>query len=341
MQILNPSRWYLHPVFILTCSILALATFLVLTVSWYMEITRALEQVILKFHIDPIDIFPSKTGMTILILIALIAVVLAGMLLAFIYYQKTVNLFRLQHNFIYNFTHELKTPVTSLRIYLETFIRHPLGPEDIRKYSENMLEDIKRLNDNITSILNLARIESRNIGSEVSKVSLVTLVEKFCRENASVFRGMDIRIDRPASESPFVLAVNRFLFDMLLMNIFSNAAKYNDSKKPELTVRFRSLVQKRTIEFTDNGIGVEKKEQKKIFKKFYQSERENKKGVSGSGLGLYLVSSIAGIHGWKAYVTSEGRSRGSTFVIAIPRTGLADIREKQLWKRLKKSVSWS
>ena len=95
MFFLNPSRWYLHPVFIFSCSIFALATFLVLTVSWYMEITSALEVVILKFRIDPKMIFPSKTGMTILILSALIAVVLIGILLAFIYYQKTVNLFRL------------------------------------------------------------------------------------------------------------------------------------------------------------------------------------------------------------------------------------------------------
>ncbi|MBG0780203.1 MAG: sensor histidine kinase, partial [Desulfotignum balticum] len=120
MQILNPSRWYLHPVFIFACSIIALATFLVLTVSLYMEIRSALETVIVRFHIDPELIFPSKTGMTILVLSLLITVVLAGILLAFIYYQKTVNLFRLQHNFIYNFTHELKTPVTSLRLYLET-----------------------------------------------------------------------------------------------------------------------------------------------------------------------------------------------------------------------------
>ena len=95
MQILNPSRWYLHPVFIFACSIFALATFLVLTVSLYMEIRSALEVVMLKFNIAPQAIFPSKTGMTILVLSLLIFVVLAGIFLAFIYYQKTVNLFRL------------------------------------------------------------------------------------------------------------------------------------------------------------------------------------------------------------------------------------------------------
>jgi len=340
MQILNPSRWYLHPVFIFACSIFALATFLVLTVSWYMEITSALEVIILKFHIDPQLIFPSKTGMTILVLSALITVVLLGILLAFIYYQKTVNLFRLQHNFIYNFTHELKTPVTSLRIYLETFIRHPIEPVDIKKYSKNMLEDINRLTDNINSILDLARIESQNFGSEVTRDSLVELVKVFCLKNESLFRDLDIEID-DQSNSRSVYPVNLFLFEMLLMNIISNASKYNDSNEPKLTIRFKSYIQKVTIEFIDNGIGVDKKEAKRIFRKFYQSVPKQKNNLSGSGLGLYLVSSIAAIHGWKVSVASPGRGKGSTFTITIPRASIANVREKKLWKRLKKSVFWS
>lgn len=340
MQILNPSRWYLHPVFIFACSIFALATFLVLTVSLYMEITSALEVIILKFHIDPKMIFPSKTGMTILVLSLLIAVVLAGILLAFIYYQKTVNLFRLQHNFIYNFTHELKTPVTSLRIYLETFIRHPLESEDIKRYSRNMLEDINRLTDNINRILNLARIESQNFGSDVTRGSLVKMVENFCEKNASLFRECDIRVLNP-SGAGFEYPVNLFLFEMLLMNIVSNAVKYNESDRPRLDIVFKSFLQKVTIDFIDNGIGVDKQEARKIFRKFYQSGRENKQRNTGSGLGLYLVSSIAMIHGWRASVSSEGKGCGARFTITIPRASIANVREKKIWKRLKKSVFWS
>ncbi len=340
MQILNPSRWYLHPVFIFACSIFALATFLVVTVSWYMEITSALEVIILRFHIDPKLIFPSKTGMTILVLTALIAVVLVGILLAFIYYQKTVDLFRLQHNFIYNFTHELKTPVTSLRIYLETFIKHELKPNEIKKYSTNMLEDINHLTENINSILDLARIESQNFGSEITRESLVKLVETFCKKNASLFRDLDIEIDNQSSNN-MVYPVNLFLFEMLLMNIISNAIKYSESSNPKLVIRFKNFIQKITIEFIDNGIGVDKKEVKKIFRKFYQAGRYKANDVSGSGLGLYLVSSISAIHGWKASAASNGKKKGTTFIITIPKASIANVREKNLWKRLTKSVSWS
>lgn len=340
MFFLNPSRWYLHPVFIFTVSIFALATFLVITVNWYMEITSALEVIILRFHIDPKLIFPSKTDMTILALSTLIAVVLIGILLAFIYYQKTVNLFRLQHNFIYNFTHELKTPVTSLQIYLETFVRHPMDQSDIKKYSENMLEDINRLTENINRILNLARIESQNFGSKVEMQDMVQTVDAFCKKNASLFRNLDITIEN-RSKANMVYPVNPFLFEMLLMNIISNAIKYNESEFPRLIIRFRNHIQKVTIDFEDNGIGVDKTERKKIFKKFYQAGGEKQNDLSGSGLGLYLVSSIAQIHGWRATVSSQGKGLGSTFTITVPKASIANVREKKIWKRLKKSVSWS
>ncbi len=340
MQILNPSRWYLHPVFIFACSIVALATFLVLTVGLYMEIRSALEVVVLKFNIDPQSIFPSKTGMTILVLSLLVTVVMAGILLAFIYYQKTVNLFRLQHNFIYNFTHELKTPVTSLRLYLETFIRHPMESDDVKKYSTGMLEDIDRLTENIDRILNLARIESQNFGSEVTRDSMVSLVESFCEKNASIFRELDIRIQNP-SGGRFEYPVNLFLFEILLMNLISNAMKYNESDHPQLTILFRSYLQKITIDFIDNGIGVDTQEAKKIFRKFYQADRRNTNGAKGSGLGLYLVESIAMIHGWRASVSSAGKGEGAKFTITIPRASIANVRERKLWKRLKKSGFWS
>lgn len=337
MQILNPSRWYLHPVFIFACSIFALATFLVLTVSLYMEIRSALEIVMLKFNIEPQAIFPSKTGMTILVLSLLIFVVLAGIFLAFIYYQKTVNLFRLQHNFIYNFTHELKTPVTSLRLYLETFIRHPMDPEDVKKYSADMLKDVDRLTENIDRILNLARIESQNFGSKVTRENLVVFLKTFCRKNASLFRGLDVRIKNP-SGGRFEYPVNAFLLDILLTNIFSNAIRYNESRTPCLTILFKSYLQKVTIDFIDNGIGVNKEDAKKIFRKFYQGDRNNNQTNTGSGLGLYLVSSIAAIHGWRASVSSEGTGKGAKFTITIPRASIASVRDKELWKRLKKNV---
>ncbi|MFH1154675.1 MAG: HAMP domain-containing sensor histidine kinase [Pseudomonadota bacterium] len=340
MQIFNPSRWYLHPVFIFACSIVALATALMLTVSWYMEITAALEVIIKNFHIDPGQIFPSKTGMIFLVLTLLVTVVLAGILLAFIYYQRTARLFRLQHNFIYNFTHELKTPVTSLKIYLETFLRHNLPPEEIRKYTEYMLADVGRLTDNINSILNLARIESRTYGADLTNQDLVRLIRDFCNRSRTLFRNLTITVDSPADQV-FVYPVNLLLFEMLLMNILSNAAKYNESETPRVAIVFRPLKQKLVVEFADNGIGIEKQEIKKIFRKFYQTRRQDGSDVKGSGLGLYLVFSIARIHGWKIAASSRGKGAGAVFSLTLPTHEHVDVKKRNLWKMLTKSVSWS
>ncbi len=337
MQILNTSKWYLHPVFIFACSIMALATSLVITIYWYMEITAALEIIIMKFNIDPRLIFPSKTGMLFFVLTLLIIVVLAGIFLAFIYYQRTLRLFRLQHNFINNFTHELKTPVTSLKLYLETFLRHELNNDDIRKYSRYMLDDVARLGNNINSILNLAKIESRSYGTKLANEDLAEMIQTFCGKNKTLFRDCLISLNVPEKRK-FIYPVNKLLFDMLLMNIISNAVKYNESRKPEIHISFRRNKQKLMIDFRDNGIGIEKKEIKKIFRKFYQAPGSQYDSIKGSGLGLYLVFNIAAIHGWKISAQSAGKGRGSTFTIFIPEGDTNRIKGKSLWKTVKKNV---
>lgn len=340
MEIENTSKWYLHPVFIFACSLLALATSLVLTIYWYMEITAALEIIIKKFHIDPSQIFPSKTGMIFLVLTLLIAVVLTGIFLAFIYYQRTVSLYRLQHNFVHNFTHELRTPVTSLKLYLETFLRHELNSEDIKKYSRYMLSDVSRLIENINSILNLAKVESRSYGAELTREDLMQKTKEICDKNGGLFHNCTITIKNSAQHK-FIYSVNMLLFEMVIMNILSNAVKYNESENPEISILFYTRKKRFMIDFADNGIGIEKKEIKKIFRKFYQTTRQDSSYVKGSGLGLYLVFSIAKIHGWKVSAKSNGRGKGSVFTLHLPREDFVDIKGRNLWKMLKKSASWS
>jgi signal transduction histidine kinase len=212
-----------------------------------------------------------------------------------------------------------------------------MDPGDVKKYSTDMLKDIDRLTENIDRILNLARIESQNFGSKVTRESLVVLLKNFCRKNASLFRDLDVKIENP-SGGRFEYPINAFLLDILLTNIFSNAVRYNESSTPCLTILFKSYLQKVTIDFIDNGIGVDKEDAKKIFRKFYQGDRNSNQANTGSGLGLYLVSSIAAIHGWRASVSSEGKGKGAKFTITIPRASIASVRDKELWKRLKKNV---
>ncbi|MGD9082645.1 MAG: sensor histidine kinase, partial [Desulfobacterales bacterium] len=117
-QAITRTKWFFHPIFIFIFSIVALATSLILYIYWYMEVSAGLKEVAGKFNLDHGQLLESETWVVILILSILVGIILVGIFIIFVYNQKTIQLYRLQHNFINNFTHELKTPVTSLKLYL-------------------------------------------------------------------------------------------------------------------------------------------------------------------------------------------------------------------------------
>jgi signal transduction histidine kinase len=253
----------------------------------------------------------------ILILSLLVGVIMLGILIIFIYNLKTLQLYRLQHTFINNFTHELKTPVTSIKIYLETFAKYQLSREEQLKYIGFMLQDTERLSGNINSILNLARIESRLLEGEATPVDLPETIRQFIVQNQHLFRDCDINVVPPIA-GPLISPLIVPLFEMLLMNILTNAMKYNTSGKPRIDITFEEDRDSLQISFRDNGIGIPKEEKKRIFGKFYQGRHDERVPVGGCGIGLYLVQQIARLHHGKIVADSEGDGKGSVFTLTLP-----------------------
>jgi signal transduction histidine kinase len=310
-------KWFLHPIFIFVFSILALGLSLFLYIYWYMEVSVGLQAVIHRFNLDPDQFFDLQTWVVIVVLSILVGIILTGIFIIFVYNVKTFQLFRLQHNFINSFTHELKTPVTSLQLYLETFKKYELPRDRQFKYLDYMLADVGRLSANINRILNLSKLEGRIYEGEFASLDLVQVVEEFCQKNRQLFREGTIRIHNPGNRS-FFYQVNLPLFEMLLANLLTNAIKYNDSEPPVVDINFAVHKDSLQLSFADNGIGFEKRETKKIFKKFYQIERPDRPSGEGSGLGLYMVGHIARIHKWKIRAESKGTGRGTKFTIFLP-----------------------
>ena len=316
-QIITRTKWFFHPILVFIFSIVALAMSLVLYIYWYMEVSIGLKEIAQKFNLDHGQLLESETWLVILILSILVGIILVGIFIIFVYNQKIIQLYRLQQNFINNFTHELKTPVTSLKLYLETFMKHEITRDEQLTYLNYMVHDVERLSDNINRILNLARIEIKIFGEEFVIADLVATVEQFIKDNDQLFRNCKINIHNSSGRS-FAYSINLSLFEMLLMNLMTNAVKYNESEKPRIDITFKLYHRRLHIRFEDNGIGIEKTEIKKIFKKFYQSGRADDMTARGSGLGLHLVQNIARIHKGKVVAQSMGRGKGSVFTLMLP-----------------------
>ena len=318
---IDRTKWFFHPIVIFVFSIVALALSLTLYIYWYIEVSTGLAAIVQKFNLDAAQIFTSQTWVVILVLSILVAMILLGIFIIFAYYQKSVRLYRMQHNFINSFTHELKTPVTSLNLYLETFLQHELSRDDQIKYLHFMLHDVKRLADNTNRILDLARIESKTFGGEFIEENLVAVVTEFYDKNSHLFPDCEITIHNPSGRS-FPYLINRPLFEMLIMNLITNAIKYNRSKIPKIAITFlpQKMKRKLYISFEDSGIGIEKRDLKKIFKKFYQVGRSDNMTATGSGIGLSLVQNIAKLHKGRVIAGSKGTEQGSVFTVQLPYT---------------------
>lgn len=311
------SIWLFHPILILIYSILALAMSLFFYIHWYMVASAGLKAIVDKFNIDPDQVLEPQTWIVIMVLSILVGIILIGISIIFVYNHKTVQLYRLQNNFINNFTHELKTPVTSLKLYLETFSKHEISRADQLKYIKYMMVDINLLSDNINRILNLGMLESKSYGGNFTRTDLVQAVKNFSLNNKHLFQCCEININNPSGRYLYY-NIDLPLFEMLLMNLLSNSFKYNESEVPRVDIDFNLKKNRLYICFQDNGIGLEKEKIKKIFKKFYQVGRADNMSASGTGLGLYLVQHIARVHKGKVTASSNGKGKGSLFTLMLP-----------------------
>lgn len=303
--------WYTHPLFIFVVSLIALGSALAIYISTYLRFNEAFGQFMESRNIEPLRLMDHTTWFNILIMSILIGLIIAGIVFIYVYYQKVIQLYRMQQNFINGFTHELKTPVASLNLFLDTFLMHEMNREEQLKYFGFMKKDTDRLSDNISQILNLAKFEDKTYRLDKEKINLQEFLESLLAKHLHIFESCDVNFVNRANT---LLIADPHLLEVLFMNLWTNAVTYNKSPRPKIDIEFMRSYSKVEIRVRDNGMGLARTDLKNIFKKYYRVER----AVKGSGIGLYMVQQIVKLHGGVIRAESAGLDKGTTIILELP-----------------------
>lgn len=306
------SKWLFHPITVFIFSLIALGLSLFLYIHWYLKVNNTLLEFVNRYNIDQNQIFKLDTWIIILSLSILVGIILVGILIIFIYYQKVIVLYRQQQNFINGFTHELKTPIASIKLYLDTFLKHSFPREKQLEYFKYMLIDADRLSNNVNRILNLSKIEDGDYKNDFEALEITSITREIVSKNKHLYESGEVNLN--FNSEGFYISLNYTLYEILLTNLITNSFTHNNSDKPIVNITIFKTKNDVILKIVDNGIGIEKSEQKKVFRKFYQVGNVSK----GNGLGLYLVSQMAKIHKAKVKVCSDGIDKGCTFEVVFP-----------------------
>ena len=268
----------------------------------------------------------NQTGMKVQDFVSWAPLVLGILLLIFIFGGTVLLTIRLlrqymvnrqMRNFLSFVSHELRTPLTSLHLMLETMRDNKLSPDDENEFIENMLSDTERLSQQISGILDASRLEHKRMFVRKDLIELDKFIKDYTRKKIPIVLSAGHTLILEKAEYCTILG-NRDALLSILDNLIRNAEHYSD-KGTSIILSLRSTEKWAQIKVTDQGIGIEPKERKKIFMLFYRAESGQKKTSRGSGLGLYIVRGIVRLLGGNVEVVSSGLGKGASFIINLPR----------------------
>lgn len=245
----------------------------------------------------------------------LLVVILVGVYVIFLYWRRQAALYREQKRLVSQVTHELKSPLASLRLYLETIrLRRPDAAQ-LDSFVETMLEDTERLNRLTTHLLQANRLEHRGLKLALRPGDLSAFVEEYFqgrRQDLPEGSSLSVRV-----EPGLVARFEAESLGMALRNLFENAILYSDGRA-QLAVVLEGRERTCHLTLSDQGRGLEPREQKKVFRMFYRVRRGSD-AVPGSGLGLFLVRMAVLRHKGKIWLESPGPGQGTTVHLVLPR----------------------
>ncbi len=273
-------------------------------------------QLIVVGDLGPVTAGLSRTHWLLIILGSVFFVlIIVGLLLLCGWLVREIRFNQRQQAFLDAVTHEMKTPIAALKLYLETLDRHDPAPERRRAFLSRMGEDVERLERTVTQVLAAARSDSPVEQRPGSPLDLTELLRQAVGETTRRHT-LDSDAIRMERKRPLTALGDEAELGMVFRNLLENAVKYSEASV-EVRVSFEeSSGGQVAVEVEDRGIGIERQELRKIFDRFYRTGRDVQR-QAGLGLGLFIVRALVRRNGGRVDAWSRGAGQGSRFRVVL------------------------
>ena len=261
----------------------------------------------------------TRNALLLVLGVIFFAIIIAGFVVYTIFLVREIRRSEQQDSFINAVTHELKTPIASIRLYLETLQSRAVSDEQKKQFYSTMLADADRLHYTVDQVLKAGQATHK--GSALVSVDMVGLVTE-CVDLARARHHLSaeqLQFEPPAFTQEATVLGDADDLVTAISNLIDNAVKYSHRTvliKVELVTSGDNTVQ---IRVRDSGVGIAHNQLKIIFQRFYRVPIRAVREVRGTGLGLFIVRSIAKRHGGRVFAESPGENMGSTFTLELPR----------------------
>jgi two-component system phosphate regulon sensor histidine kinase PhoR len=230
--------------------------------------------------------------------------------------QKQIS--EIKTDFINNMTHEFKTPIATINLALDA-IKNPKiidDKEKVQKYLQMIKDENKRMHAQVENVLRISKLERNELNIDKEPQEITDFIEDAIDHVSLILEDKEGEIHTHFNANRTTVLLNDVHFTNVLVNILDNAMKYS-VEKPIINVYTENIKDYILIKIEDNGIGMSKAVQKKVFEKFFREHTGDLHNVKGHGLGLAYVKQIIDDHNGEVFVESE-KGKGSTFIIKLP-----------------------
>ena len=265
-------------------------------------------------------VITEKQIVELLVGILLFALIIAGIIVYTVFLVMEIQRNEEHDTFINSVTHELKTPLASIRLYLDTLKARPVADPQRQEFYDIMLADVERLRHTVDQVLKAGVVREKQRAAVRTPLDMGLLARE-CVDLAATRHHLQpgaIALEAHDGSSLLVRGDAEEL-RTVITNLLDNAVKYSGSDV-RVTVSLAAPAPDTIwVRVQDRGVGIPRKQLKRIFNRFYRVQARGIRQVKGTGLGLYIVRTIARAHGGRVFAQSEGEGRGATFTVELPR----------------------